>query len=164
MNRCFSAAHDCRGEMTERFCREGLQECLPWLHLPCSGAGIPQCEPCLPAVLWSCAVPGVLLHSSQQCGWAPETPSRHRPRSSQQPGPCGEGVPLSAGCLVSESLLEQMSAVLRALQPSLLCCCSAGPVGFGPAVEHLGQGRVGDTEQGCRSSTGGHWAVFSHQL
>lgn len=56
--------------------------------------------------------------------WAPMTPSRHRPHSSQQPGPCAEGVPLSGGSLVSESLLEQMSAVLRALQPSLLCSCS----------------------------------------
>lgn len=158
--------------MTERFCREGLQECLRRLYLPCSGAGVPQCEPCLP--VQDCG--GVVLcrHWQLCCArsaatrlltvWAPMTPSRHRPHSSQQPGPCVEGFPLSAGSLVSESLLEQMSAVLRALQPSLLCSCSAGPVGFGPAVEHLGQGRAGDTAQGCRSSTGGHWAVFSHQL
>lgn len=151
MNRCFSPAHGCRGEMTERFCREGLQECLERLHLPCSGAGIPQHEPCLP-VQDCCAL--VLHRLLQLCSarsaaahfptvWAPTTPSRHRPLSSQQPRPCGEGVPLSAGSLVSESLLEQMSAVLRALQPFLLCSCSSRTCGIWLCCGAPGAGQGG---------------------
>lgn len=149
MNRCFSPACGCRGEMTERFCRESLQECLDRLHLP--GAGIPQREPCLP--VQDCC--GQVLHRHWQlCSarsaptrlltlWAPMTPSWHRPHSSQQPGPCGEGVPLSAGFLVSESLLEQMSAVLRALQPSLLCSCSGRTCGTWPCCGAPGAGQGG---------------------
>lgn len=111
--------------------------------------GIPQCEPSLP--VQNCC--GLVPHRHRQlcCArsaathlqtvWAPMTPSRHRAHSSQWPGPCGEGVPLTAGSLVSESLLEQMSAVLRALQPSLLCSCSGRTCRIWPCCGEPGAGQ-----------------------
>lgn len=75
--------------------------------------------------------------------------------------------PQQWGSLISESLLEQMSIVMRVLQLAALPSrvpALAGPVGLGSAVGgHLGQSRVGDTDQGCRGSTGGYGALLSHQ-
>lgn len=130
--------------------------------------GIPQCEPSLP--VQNCC--GLVPHRHRQlcCArsaathlqtvWAPMTPSRHRAHSSQWPGPCGEGVPLTAGSLVSESLLEQMSAVLRALPVVFMLWQNLQDL----ALLWRTWGRAGDSGQGCRSSTGGLWAMFSHQL
>lgn len=139
MSRCVSLARGCRGEMTERFCREGLQECLHRLYLPCSGAGIPQCEPCLP--VQDCC--GLVLRRHRQLCCA-RSDATHPLTVWVGTSDCLQtqtSLLSTAGSLVSESLLEQMSAVLRALQPSLLCSCSGRTCGIWPCFGAPGAGQ-----------------------
>lgn len=149
----------------KNFCWENQQQWLDSQHLPLSGTGTPRHQPCLGAQDWCgltlCGAGGAAYMSPSSVG--SDGAADLTPLCSQ--GSVVRRGPRQWGSSVSESLPEQTSIVTGALWLAALPSgvpALAGPVGLGSAVGHLGQGRVGDTDQGCRGSTVGHGAPLSH--